>query len=56
MFGCSGEGEPVVCLLNKSVGVYRTGPESRRTFEVDPDFLEHCRREETEQLELPLGY
>jgi hypothetical protein len=27
----------------------------RRTVEVDPDFLEHCRREQTEQLELPLG-
>ena len=32
-----------------------TDPDSRRTVEADPDFLEHCRREQTEQLELPLG-
>jgi hypothetical protein len=28
-------------------------PDSRLTYEVDPDFLEYARREQTEQLELP---
>ena len=31
-------------------------PDSRRTMEVDPDFLEYARREKTEQAELPMDF
>ena len=31
-------------------------PDSRRTMEVDPDFLEYARREKTEQPELPMDF
>ena len=31
-------------------------PDSRRTYEVDPDFLEHLRRERMERADLPTDF